>query len=331
MLQRYLQRAIDVLRTNGMDHWASRLRAMIDEGVAGSHGDLARWTEAIERLPDPKTVTFDGAQRAVQLETRMPLTAEQREGLQKSLEALIPWRKGPFHVFGLQLDAEWRCDKKWARVAPVLDSLDGRRVLDVGSGNGYYCLRAAGQGARLVVGADPMWLAVCQFLAIWRMMPEDSHAKRSVFVVPFRGEQLPDDGQFDTVFSMGVLHHQRHPLDHLRDLRRFVRQDGQLVLETLVVDGAAGDVLRPQGRYAKMRNVWVLPAVDTLCRWMAEAGWTDVNAVDVTRTTPEEQRATAWMPYESLIDFLDPTDSSRTIEGHPAPQRAVIIARSASI
>jgi len=48
--------------------------------------------------------------------------------------------------------------------------------------------------------------------------------------------------------------------------------------------------------------------------------------VDVSVTSTEEQRATAWMTYESLSDFLDPVDSARTIEGYPAPERAVVIA-----
>lgn len=33
-----------------------------------------------------------------------------------------------------------------------------------------------------------------------------------------------------------------------------------------------------------------------------------------------------WMTTESLAEFLDPNDSSKTLEGYPAPLRAVIIA-----
>ncbi|MBR9800034.1 MAG: DUF1698 domain-containing protein, partial [Gammaproteobacteria bacterium] len=42
-----------------------------------------------------------------------------------------------------------------------------------------------------------------------------------------------------------------------------------------------------------------------------------------------EQRATDWMTYHSLSDFLDPADPSLTREGHPAPRRAVLIATRA--
>ena len=43
-------------------------------------------------------------------------------------------------------------------------------------------------------------------------------------------------------------------------------------------------------------------------------------------TSTDEQRATKWMTNHSLIDFLDPNNKSLTIEGYPAPKRAVFIA-----
>ena len=42
--------------------------------------------------------------------------------------------------------------------------------------------------------------------------------------------------------------------------------------------------------------------------------------------TCKEQRRTDWMRFESLRDFLDAEDPSRTVEGHPAPVRAVMLA-----
>jgi tRNA (mo5U34)-methyltransferase len=44
-------------------------------------------------------------------------------------------------------------------------------------------------------------------------------------------------------------------------------------------------------------------------------------------TSIEEQRSTDWMTFHSLANFLDPQDSSKSIEGHPAPRRAVFTAR----
>ncbi len=60
---------------------------------------------------------------------------------------------------------------------------------------------------------------------------------------------------------------------------------------------------------------------------MRRAGFTDVRCVDVSHTTVEEQRSTEWMRFQSLGDFLDPSDPTRTVEGLPAPMRAVIVGR----
>ncbi len=51
--------------------------------------------------------------------------------------------------------------------------------------------------------------------------------------------------------------------------------------------------------------------------------------LDVAKVTElEEQRKTDWMENESLIDFLDPNDTSKTIEGYPAPLRAILTAKA---
>jgi tRNA (mo5U34)-methyltransferase len=85
-------------------------------------------------------------------------------------------------------------------------------------------------------------------------------------------------------------------------------------------------VLLPPGRYAKMRNVWFIPSVDTLTVWLQRAGFENVRVADISATTVREQRSTDWMQFESLRDFLSADDPCKTIEGHPAPVRAVFIA-----
>ena len=139
---------------------------------------------------------------------------------------------------------------------------------------------------------------------------------------------MPKDmAAFDTVFSMGILYHRRSPFDHLIELRDTLVKGGQLVLETLVIEGEQGEVLVPQGRYGKMGNVWFIPSVATLSLWLAKVGFIDIELVDVTPTTPQEQRSTAWMTFQSLPDFLDPSDPGKTIEGYPSPRRAILLAR----
>lgn len=310
---------LDRLRGTPLAGWAQTLPDLLAAKLADGHGDLPRWQAAVDALPAlavghrelAETFFLDGS-----------CSDEQRAALEHALKGLIPWRKGPFELFGVHVDTEWHSDWKWARVAPHLQ-LTGKRVLDVGCGNGYYQWRMLGAGADSVVGVDPNWLFFCQFLAMKHYLPE-----LPAWHLPLALEELPERLEgFDTVFSMGVLYHRRSPIDHLLALKDCLLRGGELVLETLVVDGDASTVLVPEDRYAQMRNVWFLPSVAALELWLRRAGFVDVRCVDVSVTSVEEQRSTAWMKFQSLPEFLDPQDRSRTVEGLPAPTRAVLLAR----
>lgn len=307
------------LASTPLQDWAADLPAQLDAKLAIGHGDLARWYAAVEALPP---LTAEHIELRDELRLRGACDDTSRAALKSALQGLIPWRKGPFHLFDVHLDTEWRSDWKWSRVAPHLD-LAGKRILDVGCGNGYYMWRMLGAGARAVVGVDPNWLFLNQFLAVKNYLPESP-----AWHLPLALEELPAKLEgFDTVFSMGVLYHRRSPIDHLLDLKDKLLRGGELVLETLVVEGDNQQVLVPEDRYAQMRNVWFLPSVPALELWLRRAGFVDVRCVDVSTTSVEEQRSTDWMRYQSLPEFLDPADHSRTVEGLPAPTRAVLLAR----
>lgn len=266
--------------------------------VDGAHGDLPRWRETLAQL-------LSGRGEAEPL-----------------LKNLMPWRKGPIECPGFTIDTEWRSDWKWRRVAPHVD-LGSKSILDVGSGNGYYGRRMLEAGAQNVLGVDPTILFVMQHLALDRVLGRGRN-----WVVPMTLEQLPDaPGAFDVVFSMGVLYHRKSPPEHLLRLRHFLKPGGQLVLETLVIEGDENAVLVPPGRYARMRNVWFLPSSKACVRWLQRCGFGDVAIVDECVTTLDEQRSTDWMPFESLQQSLDPDDQGKTVEGLPAPRRAVIVAQ----
>ena len=301
------------------------LREMPDQFCQGMSekrfGDLPRWRAAIAALPSLETEVIDLDANAVSASGAVS-TAGIIE-LEAALRGLHPWRKGPYSLFGVNIDSEWRSDFKWDRLAHAIDSLRGRRVLDVGCGSGYHCWRMKGVGATEVIGIDPTPLFVLQFKAIQRYLSIDS-----VHVLPLALEQLPPKLKaFDTTFSMGVLYHRRSPIDHLTDLRDTLVAGGQLVVETLVVEGDADTVFVPPDRYARMGNVWFLPSPAALKKWISKAGFIDVALVDVNQTTIAEQRSTDWMTFYSLSNFLDSADHKKTVEGHPAPMRATVTAR----
>ena len=313
------------LEESPLAQWGESLPALLAQQLRRERwGDMPEWEETLRRLPeiDPLTVELKDQ---VSIGDISLMDKGRRLALQATLMGLHPWRKGPFQLFGMHLNTEWRSDWKWDRVLPHLDSLDNRLVLDVGCGNGYHCWRMLGAGARRVIGIDPSVKFVFQFQAIKHFAGTDL----PVDVLPLGIEHMPERlAAFDSVFSMGILYHRRSPMAHLRELKELLRPGGQLVLETLVIEGPEGMVLVPEGRYAKMPNVWFLPSVDTLISWMRKNGLKNPRMVDISTTSIEEQRATDWMTFESLKDFLDPNDHSKTIEGHPAPIRAVFLAEA---
>lgn len=283
-----------------------------------SHGDLPRWRAILENLPSVETCAE--LDRAA---PRLGRATDESDVLREQLMGLHPWRKGPLQLAGVRIETEWRSDWKWARVAPHID-LRGHRVLDIGSGNGYFGLRMLGAGARLVIGIDPTLLFVIQYLACRHFSGDIGN-----YVLPLGVEELPDGpAGLDTVFSMGVLYHRRNPAKHLERMFSLLKDGGTMVLETLVLpkDGEE-NLLIPEGRYARMRNVWAIPGTRRLLQWVEQAGFSEPNLLDVTRTTTREQRPTPWMTFESLEQALDPSDPSRTVEGLPAPVRAIVIAR----
>lgn len=286
------------------------------------HGQFKQWFNSLEHLPEVTPYRLDLLHQ-VKAETQEPLSPGQQLGIERLLRNLMPWRKGPFSLYGVDIDTEWRSDLKWDRVLPHISPLEGRTILDVGCGSGYHLWRMIGAGAHLAVGIDPMQLFVCQFEAVRKLLGNDQRAH----VLPLGIEQLPELNAFDTVFSMGVLYHRRSPLDHLFQLKSQLLPEGELVLETLVVEGDENTVLVPGERYAQMRNVYFIPSARALKNWLEKCGFVDVRIVDSCLTTSEEQRRTSWLTTESLADFLDPNDASKTIEGYPAPLRAVLVAR----
>lgn len=333
-----LQPLWEQLHRWGLDRWAAELPSIVDRCIADDHrgnwtgmlSTIDRWQLDQSRLDQsrlsggaPAVATWAINNDAVVVEPAFQASPRQTERLFSILKSIGPWRKGPFELAGIRIDAEWRSNLKWDRFGDVVD-WNGRLVLDIGSGNGYYGWRMIDAGAAYVLGVDPTPRSVIQFELMRRMIPMPANH----FILPIADTDLPGTTSFfDAVVSAGVLYHHASPIEHLRTIRGSMNVDAVAIIETITIDSADAEVLVPVDRYAQMPNVWMIPSTPMLLRWMRRTGFCDLQVVDRTVTTPDEQRSTDWMTQRSLESGLDPHDARKTVEGYPAPVRTIIRAR----
>ncbi|MCF6179247.1 MAG: tRNA 5-methoxyuridine(34)/uridine 5-oxyacetic acid(34) synthase CmoB [Geopsychrobacter sp.] len=322
-----MDRLLKNAATLGLTPWLAELRQLLEakqQFISQVDGKGKRYLGLMERLFAVQPSNCDFNSDAVRIGQAQDISAQQRAELTELLHQLDPWRKGPFSLFGIEIDSEWVSSLKWQRVRDQIAPLCGRKVLDIGCSNGYYLYRMAADQPQLLLGIEPYLTFYFQHLLLQHFAKTPN-----LYCLPVKFEELPSlKRYFDTVFSMGVLYHRRSPLDTLVEMQNCLRPGGELVLETLIIEGEEDLALCPKKRYAKMNNVYFLPTVSCLKNWLERTGFTNVRCIDVTRTTSGEQRETKWMQTESLKDFLDPDDPSRTMEDYPAPLRAIFVAEA---
>ncbi|NQY74431.1 MAG: tRNA 5-methoxyuridine(34)/uridine 5-oxyacetic acid(34) synthase CmoB [Candidatus Margulisbacteria bacterium] len=239
------------------------------------------------------------------------------------LESLKPWRKGPFKIFGIDIEGEWQSHMKWNRILPHISSLTHKHVLDIGSNSGYYLFRMMAEQPESVVGMDPAERYYRQFAILNRFASIEN-----IKYIPQRVEAFKENPTpFDTVFCMGILYHNRDPKALLSHIYALMVKGGELVIDTLIYPGKNRFIFEPESRYAGMNNVHHLPTLSVLLDWMKESGFSRNQVVDTNQTTIEEQRQTNWSPGYSLKNFLLGEDKNKTTEGYPAPLRAVVIGK----
>ena len=311
----------------GLTPYETAIRAQlapVERRIYGNDRKARTYLAMLEHLPHAHPSVIELNRDWVRIGKPGDLDSDQCDTVREALTTMIPWRKGPFEVFGIRVDSEWVSSLKWDRVRPHIAPLEGRRVLDIGSSCGYYMFRMSADDPALIIGIEPYLTFYFQFLLLQRYIQADR-----VFTLPLRLEAFPEmPGYFDTVFCMGILYHQRHHLESLQRIRALLRPGGQLILETLILEGDDDRVLIPRDRYAKMNNVYAIPSVTRLIAWLRVSGFRQIHCVDITPTTLKEQRSTEWINTPSLDAFLDPVKPDHTVEGHPAPVRAVVVAHA---
>ena len=279
---------------------------------------IIEWKNTYDKMPllNPNEIN---------LKSEIKVDGDYRKSdLENLLKSFCPWRKGPFNIYDIKIDSEWRSDWKWNRLINKITPLKDKNILDIGCGNGYHLWRMMGEEAKLAIGIDPQPLFIFQFFVIKKLIGKFHNC----WALPLTFEEFPQTKSFfDTCFSMGVIYHRKNPIDHLRSINKILNTNGELILESIILDSKKEKMIIPKDRYGKMNNVWFIPSIQTVIDWLKKSKFKNINILDVTKTTVEEQRSTNWMTFESLPDFLDKSNPNLTVEGYPAPVRAIFSAQ----
>ena len=275
--------------------------------------NIAPLRSALSSLPVLKSTVVLGDTVSLKSEEAIDL-----DELEKVARAMMPWRKGPFDLFGLFIDTEWKSDQKYNFLRPYFNLRD-KKVADIGCNNGYYMFRFLEDSPAKVVGFDPSALFKSQFDLI-------NHFVQSDIVYELLGvEHLPFyEEKFDVIFCLGVLYHRSDPVSMLKALYAGLEKEGEVYLDTFIIAGDDPYALCPSEGYSKISNVYFVPTLKALENWCIRAGFKSFEVLGSVVTTSDEQRKTSWIESQSLEDFLDPDDSSKTIEGYPAPVRGYV-------
>ncbi|WP_309497649.1 tRNA 5-methoxyuridine(34)/uridine 5-oxyacetic acid(34) synthase CmoB [Sulfurovum sp.] len=283
--------------------------------------NIVPYQEAIKALPEFTSVEVSLDDRVtVEIED---LSTQQEEQIKQTALLMKPWRKGPFQINDLFIDSEWQSQIKYNLLEPHFDLKD-KIVGDIGCNNGYYLFRMLSQKPKKLIGFDPSAIYYSQFQFL-------DHFIKSDIVYELLGVEHVEfyEHKFDTLFCLGVLYHRSDPVAMLKSLFKGLNKGGELILDTFMIDGEEEMCLTPKDRYSKIPNIYFVPTVNALINWCTRAGFESVEVLETMVTESNEQRKTEWIDTQSLEDFLDPNDPTKTVEGYPAPKRVYIKALKA--
>ncbi len=296
------------------------LQAKNNQIITSQKKGILRFSEPLAAVRHIQASHLDLTGDTVKIGAANQLNETDQQLIYETMRVFMPWRKGPWSVFGIDIDAEWQSFRKWDRLLPELPDLAGKTVADIGSNNGYYMFRMAQQKPKLVLGFEPYLQHYFAFQTL-NQLAGLKNLHTELLGVEHLGLY---ENSFDVIFLMGILYHRISPIESLRELKKAMRPGGTLIVESQAIPGQEPVALFPEKTYAKAPGTYFVPTATCLANWLSRAGFQDVEIFCSHPMSGDEQRKTDWMTFESYHDFIDPNDPSKTIEGYPAPLRVFL-------
>ena len=282
--------------------------------------NIDKFHEGYINLPTIQQIKTSSKNNDIRISGIKKLSTTQNIKIEKALEKMIPWRKGPFTFFNTKIDSEWQSNKKWNRLKKHLPNITNKNILDIGCGNAYTMFKLLDYNPSKIIGLDPSQVAIYQYFCVQKYYKE-----KSIHFLPLGWDACEYiQNHFHLILCMGVFYHQQDPINMLKTIKKSLTKNGELILETLIINVKKEYILFPKSRYAKMRNIYYIPSITALENMIKKAGFKDIKILNINQTSIREQRSTKWTFQESLKDFIDPKNKNKTIEGYPSPKRIMI-------
>jgi tRNA (mo5U34)-methyltransferase len=227
---------------------------------------------------------------------------DDKEVLLNKIKAIPYW----YHRIELPYDI---VTPGWAPINPaayrIPDTLDGKRVLDIGAWDGYWTFEALKRGAKEVMAIDDFsdylgsldnsqrraWESfdLCRSALGY---PEDICKRIDMSVYDITEKNL---GLFDIVFFFGTVYHLRHPLLALDKISVLCKQE--IYIESAILDdfspyhgglghGYAGQQMvmefYPGKEYCNNETNWWVPTLYCLMNMTFAAGFKNIEGWKLT-------------------------------------------------
>lgn len=313
---RYLSQLADTANTEAITQEHKKLQKWVNQDKKG----FLRYRRPMQTINHFRATNIDCSGAVVRLGVDSEISVQNQEMIQTNLKAFMPWRKGPFSVFGIDIDAEWQSNQKWQRILPELPDMKDKVIADIGCNNGYYMFRMASHQPRFVLGFEPSIQHYYCFKTLNAIAGFDN------LDIDLLGVEHLNlfSSCFDIIFLMGIIYHRPSPIDTLKDTLLALKPGGTIIIESQAIPGDTPVALFPEKTYAKVPGTYFVPTGECLKNWLHKAGFINIKLFCSHPMQPSEQRKTDWMVFESYQDYLDPDDPTLTVEGYPAPYRVYL-------
>jgi len=115
--------------------------------------------------------------------------------------------------------------QKPEKVLEYLGKLDGKKIMDIGAGSGYFSVKLAEKGAQ-VIAAD----VSDEFQAAIQKRIDDNQLENiELRKIPYDNPNLADN-EVDMVLIVNTYHHIENRIDYFSKVKQGIKPDGELVV-----------------------------------------------------------------------------------------------------